>query len=499
MEDSAMSKKQPGKDNPKPFTPEWFQAKIINPFLTKLRDPEFHKQVAASLGSIVLAMLIATVVMIMAGYNAGLAFIALIRGAILSWDRVLFRATPLIFTGLSVALAFKSGLFNIGPEGQVFIGAMAATVVGYMIALPIVIHPIASLFVAGLMGGIWGFVPGLLKAYRGAHEVVTTMMLSYTAILLTHYLVAGPFLEPGNEYILQTPPIFGSAELPKLTGSFLSWAFLVGILAVIAVDFLINRTVLGYEMRAVGLNKDAAEYAGINSKRTMALSLGLAGALAGMGGAGEILGYHHRFIDNWSSGLGWDGITVAVLGGNNPWGVLVGAIFFGALKTGGNSMQRIAGVPSEMVSVIQGLIVVFVAAPRIINWISERGGEEFNWLKRSPREGGPHFITLGVTLVASILGLSLLGSISHTSMMAGIVVFVASLIGIVAFVFMFSRELRGLQLAILSGILWFVATPIGFMVGNTSLLLSSLILGAIMTVFGLVTMIGYKSQLEGDS
>ncbi|MDF1541300.1 MAG: ABC transporter permease, partial [Candidatus Thorarchaeota archaeon] len=357
-----------------------FISNIISEVTKKVNSPEFQKTVMVTVGSIVLAMLIGTLVMMMTGFNAALAWIALIQGAVVRFDRVLFFATPLIFTGLSVALAFRCGLFNIGPEGQLYIGAISAAIVGFSISLPFVIHPLVALAFAALMGGIWGFIPGLLKAYRGAHEVVTTMMLSYTALILTHWLVSGPFLEPGNDYTLETPDIFLTAELPKIFGSFLSWSFMVAVVAVFAIDFLINRTVFGYELRAVGMNKEAAETAGINSKRNIALALGIAGALAGMGGAGEILGYHHRFVDGFSTGLGWDGITVAVLGANNPFGVLIGAIFFGALRAGGNQMQTLTNVPAELISVVQGLIVVFVAAPRVIDWLIDNGYDQARWL-----------------------------------------------------------------------------------------------------------------------
>ncbi len=346
---------------------------IYDEMISKISDPSFQKTAAWATGSIILALVVAAVVMFMTGYNVGLAFLTLLWGAITQFDRVLFFATPLIFTGLSVALAFKCGLFNIGPEGQLFMGALAAVVVGYMVSLPIVLHQIVALACGAAVGGLYALLPGILKAYRGAHEVVTTMMLSYSAILFSQWLVTYPLKDPASN-IDRTRDILFTAELPKLFASpFLNASIFVAILAVIGVDYLINRTVLGYEMRAVGLNREAAETAGINPKRNITLALVLAGALAGLGGGGEILGYHHNVSDDWSSGLGWDGITVAVLGNNNPWGVLAGAIFFGALRAGGNQMQRIAGVPIEMVSLIQGLIVLFVAAPRAIDWLSNRG------------------------------------------------------------------------------------------------------------------------------
>ncbi|MBD3157185.1 MAG: hypothetical protein GF309_00220 [Candidatus Lokiarchaeota archaeon] len=493
MNDEETSISSSGEGEPMEGTP--IDA-IVEGIESKISSPEFQKTVISTVGSIVLAMLIAALIMIMTGYNPLLAYVALLRAAMVQWAQVLFNATPLIFTGLSVAFAFKCGLFNIGPEGQVYVGSLAATVTGYAISLPVVIHPIAALAVGAFVGGLWGFLPGLLRAYRGAHEVVTTMMLSYTAILLTHWLVAGPFLEPGNEYILQTPLINETAELPFLLGNFLSWAFIVAILSVVGVDILINRTVLGYEMRAVGSNLEAAEYAGINAKAKMALSLAIAGALSGLAGAGQILGYHHRFIDGWSSGLGWDGITVAVLGANNPWGVLMGALFFGALNVGGRSMQRLAGVPSEMVSLIQGLIVVFVAAPRIMDWLADRGIEQAKWMKEKPKMGMPHFFAIAITSVASLIGFTLVGSYGAVHFAASGLVMAAAGIGVSGAILMLTNKMLGLKIGIVSGLFWLSVGAVGLVVGDFAMVLMSLILGGLTMVFDLISYYLIKSEGE---
>ncbi|MFW9849214.1 MAG: ABC transporter permease [Candidatus Thorarchaeota archaeon] len=343
--------------------------------IAKLTSRDFRIQAVWAIGSIILALLVSALIIAMAGYDPGAAYFNLAIGALGQPDRILFYATPLILAGLSVALAFKCGLFNIGAEGQIYMGSIAAAVFGYQISLPFIIHPIVCLVIGALMGLVWGLIPGILRAYRGAHEVVTTMMLSYTAITITTWLVTYPLKEQGEyAWISQTPPLLSTAILPNIVGPYLHWGLLIAVLAVIGVDFLINRTVLGYELRAVGQNESAAEYGGINPKRNMALALGISGGLAGLAGAEEIMGTYGRFTANWSPGLGWDGITVAVLGNNNPWGCLVGAIFFGALKAGGNTMHQIAHVPIEMVGVIQGLIVLFVAAPRIISWMLGKAG-----------------------------------------------------------------------------------------------------------------------------
>jgi len=350
--------------------------------IAKLTSRSFRVQAVWALGSVILALLVSAIIIFVSGYDPAAAYYNLFVGALSQPDRILFYATPLILAGLSVALAFKCGLFNIGAEGQIYLGSIAATVVGYMISLPFIVHPIVCLIIGAGAGMIWGLIPGILRAYRGAHEVVTTMMLSYTAITITTWLVTYPLKEQGEyAWVSQTPRVAQTAELPNIIGPYLHWGLLVAILAVIGVDFLINRTILGYELRAVGQNESAAEYGGIDSKKNMALSLGISGGLAGLAGAEEILGTYGRFTANWSPGLGWDGITVAVLGNNNPWGCLAGAIFFGLLKAGGNTMHQIAHVPIEMVGVIQGLIVLFVAAPRIINWILGKMGIELSTIE----------------------------------------------------------------------------------------------------------------------
>lgn len=447
--------------------------------MSKLSDPAFQKQAIWSSGSIILALLVGAVVMTMSGYDTFLAFVVLIRSAIVQFDRVLFNATPLLFTGLSVALAFKCGLFNIGPEGQLYIGSLAAAVAGYMVSLPFVIHPIFCLAIAGLAGFVWGFIPGLLKAYRGAHEVVTTMMIAYATILLTQWLVkeGGPFWDGSD--INETPLINPTATLSIPGSYFLNFGFLIGILAVFAVDFLINRTVTGYEMRAVGLNRDAAEYAGINAKKNIALSLGFAGLLAGVGGGQEILGYYHRFIDGWSQGYGWDGITVAVLGNNNPWGVFAGAIFFGALRTGGNAMQRLAGVPAEMVTLIQGLIVMFVAAPRIVDWFIKRGEDETRVLKTEPMDGILNLLPAGFCFISSVFAFTMIIPIAASSPIGSFILVLIGMLSIIAFAQYLSRNPAGIRTLLASVIGWFIVAIIGFVLLISSTATMSVLMGLI--------------------
>jgi simple sugar transport system permease protein len=408
----------------------------------KLYTWSFWKPIMWAVVSIVLSLIVSAVIMLLSGYDPLLAYSTLFYGMLIQPDYALYFATPLILTGLSVALAFRCGLFNIGAEGQLYMGSMAAAIVGYAVALPIIVHPLACLAVGAIAGGLWGFVPGLLKAYRGAHEVVTTMMLSYTAILFTQWLATYPLREPGQvQLVPQLPPILPTAVIPNVVGYYLHWGIALAIASVFAVSFVINRTVLGYEMRAVGFNRDAAECAGIDPRRNMALALGLSGALAGLAGSGEILGTYGRFIDHWSPGLGFDGITVAVLGRNHPWGCLLAAIFFGALRSGGTFMNAVARVPVEMVGVIQGLIVLFVAAPRVNDWLAKSGFGYAIWLKNEPKIAVPNFAALVFGAISSVLALGycILRGLSGT--LVGLF-FLMAIVGVVSFGMTLSRYRR---------------------------------------------------------
>jgi hypothetical protein len=315
------------------------------------------------------------------------------------------------------------------------------------------------------------------------------MMLSYTAILFTQYLAAGPLKEPGEyQWNAQTPPILETAELPKLYGYFLHWGIFVSIICVIGVWFLINRTVLGYEMRAVGHNMEAAEYAGINPKRNMALALGISGGLAGLGGAVEIMGYHHRFVDGWSRGLGFDGITVAVLGSNNPFGCLAAGLFFGALRIGGNRMQTVAQVPVEMVSVIQGLIVLFVAAPRLIDWLADRGWDYWAWIREDPNHGVPNFIGVifgGITIFFS-LGFTATTMSLNPVITIGLIL--TSLMGLFVFIFMYSRNENGPILLLFTSIMWFMVALFSFVSNMIGIGIVAIAMGGIGIVYSLMAM-----------
>ncbi|MCK5302680.1 MAG: ABC transporter permease, partial [Candidatus Thorarchaeota archaeon] len=297
--------------------------------------------------------------------------------------------------------------------------------------------------------------------------VVTTMMLSYAAIALTTWLVGpnGFWMDTaGSELIPQTPLLQDTAILPTIGGPYLHWGIFVAILAVFVVDYLINRTVLGYEMRAVGLNKDAAEYAGIDSKKNVALTLTLSGALAGLAGGGEIMGTYNRFIHRWSPGLGWDGITVAVLGGNNPWGVLGGAIFFAALRVGGNAMQMSAHVPIEMVSVIQGLIVLFVAAPRAIIWMQNRGVEYVEWMKSEEKLPLDHLFGTISSLVGVFISFGLVFA-SADNLLLSVSLLLVGVVAIASSGIFLTKRRDILSIFTVLSIAWLLAALVSFFTG----------------------------------
>ncbi|NHJ14303.1 MAG: ABC transporter permease [Candidatus Thorarchaeota archaeon] len=455
---------------------------FIARLVEKVKSRSFQKQLLWTFGSIVLALLVSAVIMALTGRDPLTAFRALALGALTQMDLVMRYATPLILTGLSVALAFRCGLFNIGPEGQLLMGGIVAAIFGFMVSMPIIVHPLVCLAVGALAGAAWGFVPGILKAYRGAHEVVTSMMLSYTAALLTQWLVTYPLKEQGPyAWISQTPRLNDTALLPSLFDSdYMHFGLIVAILCVIGVDFLINRTVLGYELRAVGFNQKAAEYSGINPKKNIALAMTIAGGLAGLAGAEEIMGTYGRFTDNWTGGLGWDGITVAVLGNNHPWGVLAGAIFFGALRAGGGTMQQQAGVPAEMVSVIQGLIVMFVAAPRIVDWLARHNVDYVRRMKEMPMISGPAYALVVLNFLSIFFAF---GGVLEGIMAQSFLLFLVAMAALAGFILTLSKNPRGNLLSTVTYIGWLVIAAIGFImaaeysvvplvVGSVGLLLS---------------------------
>ncbi len=282
-------------------------------------------------------------------------------------SETLTYAAPLVFTGLSVAIAFRGGLFNIGGQGQAVIGCITSAVAGFAFGLPPVLNFIVALLCGILGGALWGFLPGLLKARTGAHEVITTIMLNYTATLFLSWLILQNGVQDPNRSDAISRTVDASAQLPALPAPLrVHLGIVLAVLAVIGVSWLINRSSFGFELRAVGVNPLAARTAGMSVARTYTLLMVVAGALAGLGGAVQVLGTAEKLTTQVAGNIGFDGLLVALLGRNKPWGTLFAAILYGALRAGGNLMQADVGISLELVTVVQALIVIFIAAPALV-------------------------------------------------------------------------------------------------------------------------------------
>jgi ABC-type uncharacterized transport system permease subunit len=295
---------------------------------------------------------------------------ALLYTAIYPLTESLNVATPYIFSGLAVAVGFRCGLFNIGAEGQFFMGALGAAFVGYTVTgLPWFIHLPLALLGGATAGAVWGAIPGYLKAKFGAHEVVNTIMMNWIAFRLSDWLLNGPMKAKGYRPV--TPNIAATAELPRFFPDPLrfNWGFPLALLFAVLVWWFLFKTTTGFEIRAVGANPDAAKYSGMSVMRNFVLVMTLSGALAGLAGATQVLGTDHWVGQGFSAGYGFDSIALALLGKSHPLGVVLAALLFGVLRGGATSMQSLARIPIHIISVIQGMVIIFVAAPAIIRWI----------------------------------------------------------------------------------------------------------------------------------
>ena len=286
-------------------------------------------------------------------------------------SETIVTATPLILTGLAVTLAFRSGLFNIGAQGQFIFGAIGASYVGFHFDLPPVIHPIAAIIAGVFLAGIYGGIVGLLKAKTGAHEVIVTIMLNYIAgFFILWILKTSVFLRPGRIDPL-APEVNPNSRLSQFLGEDLRIhvGIFVALAAALFVWWLLKKSALGFKFRAVGANANAARSAGISIAFVTTSTMVLCGGLAGLGGAVHVLGTEYALTYNIGGSLGFDAITVALLGGAAPLGTVIAALLFAALRTGGTTLQSNTGTPAEIIQVIQALIVLFIAAPALIKGI----------------------------------------------------------------------------------------------------------------------------------
>lgn len=326
-----------------------------------------------SLLAVLFGLLAGAVLMLLTGHNPIEGYQYLIQGGLKNPERIgntLATATPLILTGLSVAFAFRTGLFNIGATGQMLIGGFCATAVGLTLDLPRgLLLPLMVL--AGFIGGaLWAVVPGFLKARYNVHEVVSTIMMNWIAYWTVYYVIPAYF--KGDSVETESRQLPASATLHEswlsdmFQGSYINLGFFIAVVAVIIVAFLINKTTVGYELKAVGFNRDAAEYAGIGVNRSIVLSMFIAGGIAGLAGVAQYTGNASSIQIGILPSQGFDGIAVALLGANAPLGVLASALFFGLLYSGRGFMNAMTDIPPEIADTIIAIIIYFAATSILI-------------------------------------------------------------------------------------------------------------------------------------
>jgi general nucleoside transport system permease protein len=344
----------------------------------KLRRERWIKLFSPVVGAI-MGLFIGSIFILSQGVNPLTAYYYLLQGSLLSVDALsanLLKTIPLALGGLAVVVSYKAKILNIGAEGQMYLGAIAATVVGINFeGLPPILHVSFAILAGAFFGGLFAVIPGYLKAYKGINEIVVTMLLNYVAFFFLSLLVQGPLREPGTFYP-RSVRLFSSSWLPFIPGTYLHTGIFIVITLAIAMFWMFKKTTVGFRIEAAGHNPRALEYAGVNVKFLLTRVMIGSGMLAGVAGAIEILGVHRRLIEAFSVGLGYDSIAVALMANLNPLGVLLSAAFFGGLKAGANTMQIFTGIPVFFVYIIQATVIFFVvmfqSAPYIVQMIKKR-------------------------------------------------------------------------------------------------------------------------------
>ena len=341
----------------------------------------FDSNLYYTLIAIVVGFIIGAIFLMIAGISPAVAYGKLLDSVIgkpkyLLWTLV--YASPIILTGLSVAFSFKTGVFNIGAEGQFVVGAMVATMLGIALKLPAGIHGIVCLLGAAAAGFIWSMIVAILKVKRGIHEVLSFIMFNWIAFYLSNYVVNLDYFhkEGGGE---ATKDIESTARillpdglLKTLDCSGANWGVVLAVVLAIVVWFVLEKTTLGYNLRAVGFNRNAAEFAGIDANKSVLISLGISGALAGLGGAVQILGMGGRLAQYaGQEGYGFEGISVALIGASNPIGCIFSGIFYGAMKYGGTKLTLVQA-PSEIVDIIMGCVIIVIAVSNVFALLRNR-------------------------------------------------------------------------------------------------------------------------------
>ena len=342
------------------------------------------KESLNSILAVVLGLIAGAILMVVIGDNPIKGYGYLFKGALMNVSRIgdtLATATPLILTGLSVGFAFKTGLFNIGTPGQMLFGGFCATSVAlnYSASMPRPILIIVMIIVAALAGAIWAFIPGVLKAKFNVNEVVSSIMMNWTCYWIVYYAIPAYF-KGSTETESRNIPDMASLKTPWLTelfsGSYINLGILISIIAVIVIGFILNKTVLGYELKAVGFNRDAAEYAGMSVNKNIVVSMMISGALSGLAGVTQYIGNASNMQIGVMPTQGFDGIAVSLLGANNPIGIFISAIFFGILYSGKGFMNANTSIPPEIADTIIAIIIYFAAisaaVPMIVNNIKHK-------------------------------------------------------------------------------------------------------------------------------
>lgn len=321
-----------------------------------------------SIASLVLALVFSSIFILISGYSPLEAYASMFNGAFVGINNVaatLGTATPLMFTGLAMAITDRAGVFNIGGEGQVIIGALTAALLGNIITgIHWSLHILICLVASALAGGFWAEIAAVLKVKRGLNEIITTIMLNYMALYLVEFLVKYPFRAEGMT--ARTAYIMDSAVIPSIIrNTRFNYGIFLALFIAVLFWFVLNKTTFGFELKSVGLNPKAAKTAGINVGKYISISMFISGAVAALGGAVVVLGIHKYYITGMTANYGYDGIAVAIMGNNSPIGSVISALVFGALKAGSSNMNRMTDIPAQFISVLQALIIIFVATPAI--------------------------------------------------------------------------------------------------------------------------------------
>ena len=344
-----------------------------------------ESSVLYTLIAIIIGFVIGAIFLAAAGISPAAAYGKLLNGVFgkpkfMIWTLV--YAAPLIFTGLSVAFSLRTGVFNIGAEGQFVVGAMAACACGIIFELPPVIHAIVCILAAAAAGCVWSYLVGLLKVKRGIHEVLSFIMFNWLAFYLSNFLVNTETLHKegsgeATKNVLDSARIlFPEGVLKSLDCTGANWGFILAIVAAVAMWIIIEKTTLGYKLKAVGFNKDAATFGGINANKSILTALGISGALAGIGGAVQILGMAGRISQfAGQEGYGFQGITVALIAGSNPLGCILSGIFYGAMKYGGAKLTMV-GAPEEVIDIIMGCVIIFIAISGVFKALFMKFGKK---------------------------------------------------------------------------------------------------------------------------